>query len=417
MNCQRQGETCDYSIRLNWEGRGKNKNAANGNGQVVFALSSHNSTVATTEQSLQQNGTSRASPLSTITSASSLDQSSPLRIPPYLQQAMGPSVIDPAIMTGLAQGLPTPYTNLTESQLYDSRSVDSRDQSRSQTPNTPLSAVPSSISRVRQQIGLASPSISNSASPLPDLPRNGIYQHCSSLGLDGSNPSMTVSTNELFPDRPTKRKRNGQQEVMEGNTSMPPPNSALVSPYNLAYPAQPSMNSPLTPGASSTHSDESYRPRFSPSITQEAPSIRRLSVSSLLSGPPGIPQAPSSTSSSFLQSLGPISPGILTGNPMSTYGLDRGFRDFDIGKNDDTNATSGASPSGIPDHLDLVIDDDGNWFPEFGFGFGPAKEASYYATPISIMVSLSTNGYNACTDFERSLVPSNLYQVHFSPTP
>jgi hypothetical protein len=25
VNCQRQGETCDYSIRLNWEGRGKKK--------------------------------------------------------------------------------------------------------------------------------------------------------------------------------------------------------------------------------------------------------------------------------------------------------------------------------------------------------------------------------------------------------
>jgi hypothetical protein len=25
VNCQREGETCDYSIRLNWEGRGKKK--------------------------------------------------------------------------------------------------------------------------------------------------------------------------------------------------------------------------------------------------------------------------------------------------------------------------------------------------------------------------------------------------------
>src|SRR5271155_2131339 len=35
LNCQRQGEACDYSIRLNWDGRGKKK--PEGTGQIVFS--------------------------------------------------------------------------------------------------------------------------------------------------------------------------------------------------------------------------------------------------------------------------------------------------------------------------------------------------------------------------------------------
>src|SRR5271167_2090875 len=39
VNCQRQGETCDYSIRLNWEGRGKKKvEVTAGSGQINFSV-------------------------------------------------------------------------------------------------------------------------------------------------------------------------------------------------------------------------------------------------------------------------------------------------------------------------------------------------------------------------------------------
>jgi hypothetical protein len=40
LNCQRQDEVCDYSIRLNWDGRGKRK-ADEGQGRFVVGLSTN----------------------------------------------------------------------------------------------------------------------------------------------------------------------------------------------------------------------------------------------------------------------------------------------------------------------------------------------------------------------------------------
>src|SRR4051794_11968577 len=42
VNCQRQSESCDYSIRLNWDGRGKKKGDGSP-GQINFSAGMMNS--------------------------------------------------------------------------------------------------------------------------------------------------------------------------------------------------------------------------------------------------------------------------------------------------------------------------------------------------------------------------------------
>lgn len=78
----------------------------------------------------------------------------------------------------------------------------------------------------------------------------------------------------------------------------------------------------------------------------------------------------------------------------TTWGLDRGFKDLDIGKNDDRNALSGGSPTTPRDHLDHVLDDDSDMYiQEFGFGVLAKdmgfEKGGYYANPVPVAIPCS----------------------------
>jgi hypothetical protein len=75
----------------------------------------------------------------------------------------------------------------------------------------------------------------------------------------------------------------------------------------------------------------------------------------------------------------------------TTWGVDRGIKDLDIGKNDDMNAITGVSPVALRDHLELVLDQDGELIPvEFGFGMETNNTAfengGYYDKPVPICI-------------------------------
>jgi hypothetical protein len=62
---------------------------------------------------------------------------------------------------------------------------------------------------------------------------------------------------------------------------------------------------------------------------------------------------------------------------MKTWGVDRGFKDLDIGKNDDLNAITGGSPTALRESLDIVREMDADFAPiEFGFGV-QAKDTAF----------------------------------------
>jgi hypothetical protein len=123
-------------------------------------------------------------------------------------------------------------------------------------------------------------------------------------------------------------------------------------------------------------------------ITQDTRDLHRLSVSSLLSGPPGIPPL---TSQSYHSRSDVQDWSVRYQDPYqdtTTWGIDRGFVDLDIPNNDDNNAISGASPVALKSHLDLVNDQ--GTPPEFGFGMETSNTAfdsgNYYDKPVSINI-------------------------------
>jgi hypothetical protein len=82
--------------------------------------------------------------------------------------------------------------------------------------------------------------------------------------------------------------------------------------------------------------------------SQRLPDVRRLSVSSLLSTPPGRPylrnQTTSNASDEKQFESPPSPPYYAIYDATTTWGIDRGIKDLDIGRNDDMNAITGSSP-------------------------------------------------------------------------
>lgn len=98
--------------------------------------------------------------------------------------------------------------------------------------------------------------------------------------------------------------------------------------------------SPLTPSASSLYSEDgSSRPNLLRHAALSSPGIRRMSVNSLLSGPPGpagaIKYAPPSQRAMNARTT------LCLSEVMTFYGVDPGFPDLDLGRNDDANAITG----------------------------------------------------------------------------
>ena len=178
-----------------------------------------------------------------------------------------------------------------------------------------------------------------------------------------------------------------------GNLSMGP----LISPpavrYQSSSPSNGTMRIPPTPAASSVGSEDiqqclsgpSPQPVPSPQPPpQESPDFRRLSVKSLLSD-----DSPADSGSS---SEG-VFPGKLNTTHFPTqkslYGVDRGFADLDIPKNNDAIALNGMTPNFIETDEDMTD----HFFSGYGFGLnssdGFQEGAGYYGKPVTVSIPKS----------------------------
>lgn len=440
MNCQRQGETCDYSIRLNWEGRSKKKHGTPSPGQVNFSAgmisarpsrpgTGDSATTPTSGQMQFHAATFGILPQAPKEGSFPIPQSEntfasepPSQYAPELQAASvtrarpsDMSMIDPALTGSIGSPVPM-YIDGIYGGIHsrpEHQYTQSYERYRSLTPTTPISAQPPAVSRLRAQgiedsispgdSGMRSPSAStfsnrsavvqNADSPVSTPPFYGNGKD------DGASPEFGGF------DRPMKRVRyHPAQDVNSPSydPTMPPPNltsynSFVTDPQaantGIVRPSS-SVGTPLTPASS--HSDDGYKTypsKVSPHGVQESPDLRRLSVSSLLSGPPGMPypneRTYSNKSNSEVQDWSLELRDVY--QDTTTWGIDRGFKDLDIGKNDDMNAISGSSPVAMRDHLDLVLDEDGEFTPiEFGFGMETNNTAfengGYYDKPVAICI-------------------------------
>ncbi|GAW12275.1 hypothetical protein ANO14919_016380 [Xylariales sp. No.14919] len=298
VNCQRTGETCDYSIRLNWEGRrGKQADSS----LVGFGHDTLSSTVP-------------AKGFKLVHQYPSVDSPGARRLEP---------------LTGTSsQPKPDSYTP------------------RPQTGVSFVDATPSSIRESEQ------------------------------------NPNKRIRLSDAPPaEYPEKRPYSSNSSILE----------AASATLRLSGSSGASVASPLTPATSSTYSDDS-QPQVGRAEHQEVVSYstRRLSVNSLLAGPANL-RALYNDSASHAKAMLPPLDTRPTSNEPTFYGIDRGFQDHDLGKNDDMNAIGGSSPLLQRETLDTPLEEpaDYSWL-EFGFGVdtNDAEEVDggYYSKPVSIFI-------------------------------
>ncbi|KAI1399963.1 hypothetical protein F4819DRAFT_497682 [Hypoxylon fuscum] len=295
LNCQRTGETCDYSIRLNWEGRrGKRPEP----GVIDF----------------------------------------------------GQEIVSP----------PLPARGFKLVHQYPS----------SDAPGTrrlePLTSPVSNLPKVER----------NRALPQPALP----LDNPSSIGPDDTDFSPANKRAKLTSDFQSADPQPAHVIEHRHNSAASSTLDSSVASFRFTVGSGLSAASPLTPTTSSTFSDDDQRH-----------SSRRLSVNSLLSAPPG-PQALQDENTSRARAgLPPLDTRTRLSTEATYYGIDRGFPDHDLGKNDDLTAISGSSPLLQREFTDPPFGepDDLAWH-EFGFGVETTEfideEGGYYSKPVSIYI-------------------------------
>jgi len=286
QNCIKQGEQCDYSIRLNWTGRSKRTRD-----EIVFAITpSSPSTYAVT---------THASP----TGAKSTPQAvfSAYETPPVRTQRQ-----EDVSQTSSDHRLNPPAV---ESQRHH---LPSFAQFQSQiTPGT-----------AHQQNEGNNPPSHNHDTPCldPELP------HEASYGKSGMQlPRLISQDHSWLNGRGAKILKLASSEALRPFIA-----SSSVAPrstYGLE-------NTPAVLGFS-VHPQENGRSviRADHSTAYEPDRRRKMSVSSLLSGPPG-------------DETDRIRPGKYpkaTNDGFVFYGFDFGYPDLDVPKNDDRNAITSQS--------------------------------------------------------------------------
>lgn len=403
-NCQKQNEVCDYSIRLNWDGRGRKRKEEQGCGQLSFSGgvgddtvnnmdSPRSSTFSMTPSSIQfETSPSHAQSGRIYSDSNGREHDGQLPPAPYME---GSHVDDLPELSNNGYGS-SPEARQSDERIHSSLS-----------PSDPVEFVllPEPIRQsdnsrhllLPQSYPFSFPDSSwISASPKSNRP--------TSIPLAGDAAHLQdgeISSNSSSLNRAYKRARHDDPIDSPSNTpEMPPPASltrSTSSPFGgqhqtslTSLPRPFSAGSLLTPA--SIYGEEGRKSLFHRLTTSgESADLRRLSVNSLLSDPSishrsnNRYQTPKSSSDNQDWSI--QYHDLYT--DTTTYGVDRGFKDLDVGKNDDTNAISGLSPKVMRDHLAMVLNDDDTSI-EFGYGTQPpcaeVDQAGYYDKPITISI-------------------------------
>lgn len=445
-NCQRQGETCDYSIRLNWEGRGKKKAAdSDAPGQINFSAgmtsagpegpsSEAPQSVAVPFQMQfrdmsfgmkQDEGDTEFQSQSRQDSAFANKQSQPQHEPSMALSSRSPpydmSMIDPALMASIGSpgGM---YTDSVFGGIQgrsEPQYTQSYERYHSSTPSTPTSLNHPAVTRHRRGQTLEDTNM-NAESTSRNRTNNVLTKKGTATSANhGSphpaqsifeNPSSNGDTQQqeaMGFDRPPKRARypagHDGNSLSPHDSTMPPPNITSYPVYSVDSQTPSAMlfdsssgGTPVTP--SSSHGDDTSKDGHKPysikllsNTVPVSPDIRRLSVNSLLSGPPGMSYQDDQTYDGDAQGIRDWTQQSQDeSDDITIYGIDRGFKDLDVGKNDDANAITGVSPRTVRDHLNHSLDDNFELIPmEFGFGMkeNPAFESgAYYDKPVHVSI-------------------------------
>jgi hypothetical protein len=412
VNCQRQGESCDYSIRLNWDGRSKRKD----DGKSASHLMTFTSVQSFLRQPAQTSSTKGANGRSSRSTSGTRpfnNSASLFIIQDYESSFQAPvgqfndqrEPISPPAAQSSNTGHRRPHSVALDHQLYvPSDEILSRDLEAAKSTSTSPQAP-----HFRQ----------SAASPTPTRRRAAPLSRA--LQIMPPPHALPSPINDLELDtsveRPAKRVRLSPRDDLQQihhsaglpRTSTHSPGDIYELPRPPCGPLTPSMvssrmSNPMTPASSSsTNSDQVrqiWRPGSTPHTMPDHYS-RRVSVGSLLldsrelhdtqmtAGDGGQIYAEHNTLSPFLEKTSSLRQRTYSSTQIQSYGLDRGHPDLDIPQNNDIAAIDGASPSqhNEPDSwlesVELVV-------PEFGFGL-PKREfvfakGGYYASPVPITI-------------------------------
>lgn len=457
LNCQRQGEACDYSIRLNWDGRTKRKAgsrtpersfvvhgslpsapsaATSGPLRFTTSTSQDSSTTLDTlkkenygrakhgELGAQSPGTESLSKPYSEHPALGFQKPSPVSLGSCPSPTITPST---AGMMGALSG--TGHDGNLSSLNSDSPSVlkviehgpelpqPPRQGDLPTAPTGPFAAYPASMLPSPEHSALDGPGLINKSALNP--PATIQPSPMASMLPPYHIPPQTTHSDRrkdrdytLSPENRAKRIRlsplsgsalsAGDTDPHAYDTSTLPQaqNTQMnfVAPVPPSSPFHTSIRTPLTPATSSTASEDLHQrlsTETSPLVHHISPDFRRLSVNSLLSGPAGDGLHAVSHAERFSTISAYPVPDI--GTDTVTYGLDRGFPDLDVSKNDDENALNGMSPATPNDNMEVMVQNqfgDDFYVPtEFGFGL-QAKDTvfakgGYYAKPVPVKIPRS----------------------------
>ncbi|KAF2810124.1 uncharacterized protein BDZ99DRAFT_442636 [Mytilinidion resinicola] len=405
LNCERQGEACDYSIRLNWNGRPK-KSADTSGSETPQSGTSSPYTSTFSQSNIF------APPTYTRTHTHT---PSPVSGPPphIFHHARGhsnisapspeASLIDPELMR-ISQTQTQPamaaYDTLEMPRRGNPTSapIDNRLQQVQYRGNIDYPS-PSASSFDSGSYGgggyISSGTLDSPASP-PAMPPPGrnMFSHDSPAG--GARPYAEML--ELSGHQAKRQKRShsgdspnvvsgpGKQdsryEKGSGTLSFADafsPNSGPLTPYS------PFTGNPLTPVSSVASEDSGMRNGPGPTTSPyPPPDLRRLSVNSLLTGPPG--DNPSGWNTDVHGRHYPV-----VDSSTTTYGYDVGNPDLDTPKNDDLNAIAVFSPP--VGSAGFATDNQSDSQTENGFGDRSKdiafEKGGYYAKPVPIKISRS----------------------------
>ncbi|KAL2417757.1 hypothetical protein ABEF95_005114 [Exophiala dermatitidis] len=370
-NCQRQGETCDYSIRLNWDGRSKRKDDGGHGGQMMSF------------------GGPQPQPQPT-------HQIPPVRAP-YTIQVQPPSTynIQPSApgnhltdngSVEFSSGRLPPPPILKTPQWGDNRNSLPPQDTAAMPPLRHVLSVPGYPSP--SESGFGSPNLNNGMysfsggqlmqmpPPMPTSNPMGYHEAAESTYNSAKRMKMSPRTDGFGRAVNYQRASSyGPNETEEHTRVHFNPNTPAFLPSYL--------NNPLTPATSAA------------SHVSQDTEDRRISVSSLLSEDPepDDSEAPEKNGQDAQEEQiprrGSLHQRMVSYSETETYGQDRGNPDLDIPRNNDTMAISGMSPSEHSDFESWLHDADLG-VPEFGFGLASREtvfaKGGYYATPVQIKI-------------------------------
>ncbi|KAF6841132.1 cyclophilin type peptidyl-prolyl cis-trans isomerase/CLD [Colletotrichum plurivorum] len=295
VNCQKTGEACDYSVRLNWEGRRTKRSQSFG-------------TPSQTPQPIQD--TTQIQPPS-FTHTFSINPSpnsqiQPKPIPRRIQTA--PGIFDPG--------------RRNQAESFDRSDVPGESFFYSTPPQETQVPIPS-----------------------PTIPKHVVDTFSAASNLRRSNSAAASSS-----QRPHKRSRSfaesSESDIYHSRSNL------LASPASFSGASPPicrirsntgstSRGSPLTPASSAFRADDEPRTPLPALPSPASPGNSRLSVNYLLTGSPGVAHRPKIVTQ---LEFGPPLPDLASVSEArgdaTFYGYDLGIWDADINQNNDTDAIS-----------------------------------------------------------------------------